>query len=154
MESGQQPGSIKQQYNRVIALDRNWRESRREEGRLRRQWKQGPQAPRQNQQGVFRQKMPQPQVWPRRHKALQWQASAEPALIEEVERTNAVIVHPNQRAGFAQCNPYTMDVDWGNKIVITMGNLDICQGTVRTEEQETELGRKEDWNMNRIIDKG
>jgi len=44
------------------------------------------------------------------------------------------MVHPNQRAGFAQCNPYTMDVDWGNKIVITMGNLDIWQGTVEIEE--------------------
>ena len=25
-----------------------------------------------------------------------------------------VIIHSNQRAGFAQCNPYTMDVDRGN----------------------------------------
>jgi len=35
MESEQQPGSIEQWYDRVIALDRNWRESRREEEKLR-----------------------------------------------------------------------------------------------------------------------
>jgi len=31
--------------------------------------------------------------------------------MEGVERTNAVMVHPNQRVGFVQCNPYAMDVD-------------------------------------------
>ena len=31
-----------------------------------------------------------------------------------VERTNIVIVHPNQRAGFTPCNPYIMDVNRGN----------------------------------------
>jgi len=35
-------------------------------------------------------------------------------LMEEVERTNAVMVYPNQRAKFAQYNPYTMNVDQGN----------------------------------------
>ena len=40
----------------------------------------------------------------------QWML-AELAPIEEVERTNAVMVCPQQRAGFAQWNSYTMDVD-------------------------------------------
>ena len=35
MEAENQPGSIEQWYKRVTALNRNWRESRREEERLR-----------------------------------------------------------------------------------------------------------------------
>jgi len=31
--------------------------------------------------------------------------------MEGVERTNAVVVNPQQRAGFPQRNPYAMDVD-------------------------------------------
>jgi len=34
-----------------------------------------------------------------------------PALMEGVERTNAVMVTPQQRVGFPQRNPYAMDVD-------------------------------------------
>ena len=41
----------------------------------------------------------------------QQQVPTEFVPIEGVERTNVVIVSPNQRAGFAQHNPYTMDVD-------------------------------------------
>ena len=37
MESEQQPDLIEQWYDRPITLDRNWRESKREEKRLRRQ---------------------------------------------------------------------------------------------------------------------
>ena len=35
MEVENQPGSIEQWYQRATALDRNWRESRKEEGRLK-----------------------------------------------------------------------------------------------------------------------
>ena len=35
--------------------------------------------------------------------------------MEGVEKTNAVMVHPNQRVGLVQCNPYTMEVDRGNR---------------------------------------
>ena len=35
MESEQQPTSIEQWYNRAVALDRNWRESRRKKEKLR-----------------------------------------------------------------------------------------------------------------------
>jgi len=35
--------------------------------------------------------------------------------MEGMERTNTVIVHSNQRAGFAQHNPYAMDIDKGNR---------------------------------------
>jgi len=34
-----------------------------------------------------------------------------PAPMEGVERTNAVIAHPQQREGLVQCNLYAMDVD-------------------------------------------
>jgi len=50
MESEWQPSFIDQWYERAIALDRNYRESRREEKRLRRQREQRPQALRQNNQ--------------------------------------------------------------------------------------------------------
>ena len=32
-------------------------------------------------------------------------------LMEGVERTNTVIVHPQQRVEFTQHNPYTIDID-------------------------------------------
>jgi len=35
MEAEYQLGTVEQWYNRTIALDQNWRESRREEERLR-----------------------------------------------------------------------------------------------------------------------
>jgi len=35
MKAEQQPSSIEQWYDRAVALDRNWRESRREEKRLK-----------------------------------------------------------------------------------------------------------------------
>jgi len=41
MEAENQPGSIEQWFRRAMALDRNWRESRREEERLRGKKKQG-----------------------------------------------------------------------------------------------------------------
>ena len=46
MEAENQPGSIEQWYRRVMALDRNWRESRREKERL-----QG----KKEQEGAFKQ---------------------------------------------------------------------------------------------------
>jgi len=39
------------------------------------------------------------------------QATTGPVPMERVERIEAVMVHPQQRAGFAQRNPYAMDVD-------------------------------------------
>jgi len=96
----------------VIALDRNWRESRKEEERLRKRQEQGP---RQNQQEVFRQQIPQPQVWLRRQEAPQQQIPTGPVPMKGVERTNAVMVHPNQRAGFAQHNLYVIDIDQENR---------------------------------------
>ena len=111
MKLEQQPVSIKQWYEWAINLDRNQRESRREEKRLREQYKQGPQIPRSNNQEVQQKQMSQSQGWPRRQEALQQQALTGPTPIEGIERMNAVIVHLNQQAGLALCNTYTMEVD-------------------------------------------
>ena len=40
--------------------------------------------------------------------------ATEPAPMEGVKRTNAVITCSNQRAEFVPCNPYAIDVDRGN----------------------------------------
>ena len=85
MEAENPPTSIKQWYQRVMALDRNWRESRREEERLRKK-ERGGEALKQE-----RQSLPQPLVWQRRQ-PLPQQATTGPVLMEGVERTNAMVV--------------------------------------------------------------
>jgi len=47
MESENQPGSIEQWYRRATALDRNWRESKREKERLQGKKKMTREAPKQ-----------------------------------------------------------------------------------------------------------
>ena len=49
MKAENQPGLIEQWYKRAMALDRNWRESRREEERLREKRETGGGAPQQEQ---------------------------------------------------------------------------------------------------------
>ena len=49
IEAENPPASIKQWYKRAMALDRNWRESRRKEERLREKKKTGEGAPKQEQ---------------------------------------------------------------------------------------------------------
>ena len=118
LELEQSPSSIKQWYDRTITLDRNWRESRREEERLKRQ-----QALRQNNREAQQQQLPWPQVWPRRQEVLQQQVQVGPVLIEGVERTNTLMMHSNQRAGFAQCNLYAMDVNQENRNCYSCGGF-------------------------------
>ena len=67
MEAENQLATIEHWFKRAIALDHNWRESRREEERLRgRKKTNGALALRLNQQGALRQSLPRSQVWPRR----------------------------------------------------------------------------------------
>ena len=106
MEAENPPASIEQWYRRATALDRNWRESRREEERLRGKKETMGGAPKQEQ----RQIMPRPLVWQRRQQPPQ-QVTIGPAPMEGVERTNTAVVTPQQRTGFPQRNPYAMDVD-------------------------------------------
>ena len=49
------------------------------------------------------------------------QATTGPALMEEVERIEAVMVHSQQKARFAQRNPYAIDVNRGR-------NCYACEG--------------------------
>ena len=58
MEAENPPASIEQWYRRATALDRNWRESRREEERLRGRKEVGGGTQKQE-----RQNLPRPLVW-------------------------------------------------------------------------------------------
>jgi len=62
MEAENLPAFIEQWYRRATALDRNWRESRREEERMRGKKEAARGALKQEQ----RQSLPQPLVWQRR----------------------------------------------------------------------------------------
>ena len=53
MEAEKPPTSIKQWYRRATALDRNWRESRRKEERLREKKEVGGGAPKQEQRQIL-----------------------------------------------------------------------------------------------------
>ena len=86
MEAEDPLASIEQWYRRVMALDRNWRKSRREEKRMRGKKKAGGGAPKQEQKPS----LPQPLVWQKRQ--MPQQATTRPALMEGVERTNVVVV--------------------------------------------------------------
>jgi len=107
IEAENQLGSIKQWYRRAMALDRNWRESRREEERLRGKREQEGGAPKQEQ----RQNLPQQLVWQRRQVPPQ-QVTTGPALMEKIERMNAIMVRgPGQEMRTPRRNPYTIKVD-------------------------------------------
>jgi len=107
MEAENPPVSIEQWYRRATALDRNWRESRREEERLKKREVGGG---KQEQ----RQSLPRPLAWQRRQ-PLPQQATTGPAPMEGVERTNAVVVRgQGQGAGVPpRRDPFAMEVDRG-----------------------------------------
>jgi len=110
MESENPPSSIEQWYRRATALDRNWRESRREEERLRGKKEQGGGAPKQEQ----RQNLPRPLVWQRRQ-LLPQQVTMGPAPMKDVERTNAVVVRGQGQGAEIppRRNPFAMNIDRG-----------------------------------------
>ena len=112
IEAENLPASIEQWYKRAMALDRNWRESRREEERLRGTKEVAEGAPKQEQ----RQNMPQLLVWQRRQQPPQ-QATTGPAPMEGIERTNVVVVRGQgvgQSVGVpSRWDPYVMKIDRG-----------------------------------------
>ena len=110
MEAENPPASIEQWYRRAMALDRNWRESRREEERIRGKKEGGRGALKQEQ----RQDLPQPLVWQKRQ-PLPQQTTMGPAPMEEVERMNAVVIRgQEQGAGIPpRWDPFAMDIDCG-----------------------------------------
>ena len=109
MEAENPPTSIENWYRRAIALDRNWRESRREEERLRGKREANGGAPKQEQ----RQNLPRPLVWQRRQ--MPQQATMGPAPMEGIEQTNAAVVRgAGQGAGVPpRQDPFAMEVDRG-----------------------------------------
>jgi len=109
IEAENPPASIEQWYRRATALDRNWRESRREEERLRGKKEATESAPKQEQ----RQNLPRPLVWQRRQ--MPQQATMGPAPMEGVERTNAVVVRgQGQGTGIPlRWDLFAMEVDRG-----------------------------------------
>jgi len=108
MEAENLPVSIENWYRRAMALDKNWRESRREEERLRKKEVGG------GTQKQERQSLPQPLMWQRRQ-PLPQQATTGPALMEGIERTNAVVVRgQGQGSGIPpRRDPFAMEVDRG-----------------------------------------
>jgi len=109
MEAENPPTSIENWYRRATALDRNWRESRREEERLRGKKEVTGSVPKQEQ----RQSLPRPLVWQRRQ--MSQQATMGPALMEGIERTNAVVVRGTGQGARVppRRDPFAMEVDWG-----------------------------------------
>ena len=107
MEAENPPTSIENWYRRATALDRNWRESKREEERLRGRKETTGGAPKQEQ----RQNLPRPLVWQRRQ--MPQQATMGPAPMEGIERTNAVVVRgQGQGTGIPlRRDPFAMEVD-------------------------------------------
>ena len=108
METENLLASIEQWYKRATALDRNWRESRREKERLRRKKETMEGALKQEQRHI----LPRLLVWQSRQPPPQ-QATTGPAPMEGVERTNVVIARgAGQEAGIPpRWDPYTMEID-------------------------------------------
>jgi len=117
MEAENPPTSIEQWYRRATALDRNWRESKREEERLRGKKEVGGGAPKQEQ----KQNLPRSLVWQRRQ--MPQQATMGPAPMEGIERTNAVVVRgAGQGAGVPpRRDLFAMEVDRGRNCYACRG---------------------------------
>jgi len=105
MEAENPPASIEQWYRRATALDRNWRESKREEERLRGKKKQGGGTPKQEQ----KQSLPRPLVWQRRQ--MPQQATTGPAPMKGIERMNAVVVRGQGVGVPPRRDLFAMEVD-------------------------------------------
>ena len=108
IEAKNQSSSIEQQYRRAIALNWNQRKSRREKEKLRKKKEQGEGALKQKQ----RQMMPRLLVQQRRQQLPQ-QVTTGPAPIEEVERTNVVVVKNQGQSAKPSLkrDPYAIEVD-------------------------------------------
>ena len=101
MEAENPPASIEQWYRRATALNRNWRESRKEEERIK--GKEEKKTPKLWQQSALNNRESKVQVWLRRQEIQQQRTTRGPAPMEGVERTNAVVVRgQGQNAGIRE----------------------------------------------------
>ena len=139
MEAENQLASIKQWYKRVMALNRNWRENKRKEKRLR-----GKKEIEGGMQKQEKQIMLQPLVWQRRQMSSQ-QVTTGPTLMEGIERTNVVVVRgqgQEQRAGVPpRQDPYVMEVDRGRNCY-ACGGFGHMAHHYRNKERERVMERR------------
>ena len=147
MELENPPTSIEQWYRRATALDRNWRESRREEERLKKK-EVGGGVPKQE-----RQSLPQPLVWQRRQ-PLPQQATTGPVPMEGVERTNAVVVRGQgvgQGAGIPpRRDPFAMEIDRGRNCYACGGFGHMARNCRNRGRGRLMDGRRVEYNGGRI----
>jgi len=94
--------------------------------------------------------MPWPQVWPRRQKMPQQWILAGSAPMEEVKRTNTVMMCPNQRAGFTQYNLYAIDTNQENRNCYSCGEFGHLVRNCRNRgmENRTRERRKLEYGQN------
>ena len=151
MEAENPPTSIEHWYRRATALDKNWKESKREEERLRGKKEMIGGAPKQEQ----RQILSQPLVWQRRQPSPQ-QATTGPVPMEGVERTNAVVVR-GQGAGQGmgvplRWDPYAMEVDRGRNCYACGGFGHMARNCRNRGRGRPMQGRRVDYGGGRIVE--
>ena len=141
MEAETQPSSIEQWYRRAIALDRNWRENRREKEKLKR--KEEKKTLKSWQLQALINQESKVQVQPRRQEIQQQQVLAGPAPMEGVERMNIVVTRPQQTGiGFLPRNLYAMKVDRSNRGCYNCGGFEHM--AKHCKNQGTEMNRRID----------
>jgi len=62
--------------------------------------------------------------------------------MEEVERTNVVIVYSNQRVEFIQHNPYAMEIDRENKNCYNCGGFEHLARNYSNRGTKNKIGKE------------
>ena len=76
--------------------------------------------------------------------------------MEGVERTNTVIMHPTQRAGFTQYNLYAIDVDRGNRNCYSCGGFGHLARNYRNRRIGNRIGegKRLEYGQRLMIERG